>query len=323
VVSRFAVDKIDDPKALIITVNFRQNQCTIRFLKSATQLEGFAACDLLIVNNNSQEESASSLQQACARFSNTELLQSPRNTGYFGAANWALRNYLEHRQLPEWVVVCNNDVVFSDQQFLLHLLKKNSAASAMLAPSITSGLTGHDENPSLRHRPSRFRMWRYRLWLSSFHMMWFKQWVSPFVRRARYALRRWTFGERDHGSDPIYAPSGSFLIFSRAFFEAGGFIDDGCFLYAEEFRVAEMCRYLRLPIVHDRELRVWHEGGQSTGRMLSRSVFAHQKDGFSYAFSRYESSYPEIRTRPNSVRLGVPDRASKSQPIHAVGDHTR
>jgi GT2 family glycosyltransferase len=313
----------DASKALIITVNFRQDPCTLRFLDSATKLNGFASCDLLVVNNASEDNSASGIRRASAEFRNIELLVSPQNEGYFGAANWALRHYLEIHGTPEWVVVCNNDVVFDDPQFLPRLFKKDPDALGMIAPSIISGLTGYDENPSIRHRPSQFRMWRYRVWLSNYYLMWFKQWLSPFVRRTRYTIKKWTSGADSPAASPIYAPSGAFLIFSRRFFEAGGFIDDGSFLYAEEFRVAEMCRHLGLPVIHDPELRVWHQGSQSTGRMLSRSVYLHQKEGFSYALSRYENSYPELKTTVPRLRISPPGRAPESCPIPTAGEHIR
>ncbi len=310
-------------KALIITVNFRQDKCTLRFLNSASQLDGFEACHLLVVNNNSDDNSASGIRQVAAQFRNIELLASPQNSGYFGGANWAVRNYLESHETPEWVVVCNNDIVFDDPKILHRLFEKDSGTAGIIAPSIVSGITGFDENPSIRHRPSRFRMWRYRFWLSSYYLMWFKQWLSPFVRRIRYTLKKRMHGGDFRAAKSIYAPSGAFLIFSRKFFEAGGFIDDGSFLYAEEFRVAEMCRCLGLAIIHEPALRVWHEGSRSTGRMLSKSVYRYQKEGFSYAFARYESSYPKLGAATRSAREVIPNLGQEAGAMPVVGDHIR
>jgi len=310
-------------KALIITVNFRQDECTLRFLNSATQLDEFAACHLLIVNNNSDNNSASGIRQAAAKFRNIELLASPQNSGYFGGANWALRSYLESHETPEWVVVCNNDIVFDDPKILRRLFERDPDTAGMIAPSIVSGITGFDENPSIRHRPSRFRMWRYRFWLSSYYLMWFKQWLSPFVRRIRYTLKKWMLGSNSRAAKSIYAPSGAFLVFSREFFEAGGFIDDGSFLYAEEFRVAEMCRCLGLAVIHEPQLRVWHEGSQSTGRMLSKSVYRYQKEGFSYALARYESSYPKSGTTTRSAKKVISNLSQEARPMPVAGDHIR
>jgi len=291
-----------DPKAVIITVNFRQDQCTLEFLKSASKLAEFDSCHFLIVDNNSDDGSVNSIRRASLKFSNVTLLSSPQNGGYFGAANWALQRYLVNHDCPDWVIVCNNDIVFGDRRFLLRLVETNPT-NAVIAPCIISGLTRCDANPSIRHRPSRFRMWRYRFWLSNFYLAWFKQALSPYVRRSRM--------RNNSGSDtepfrrrPIYAPYGALVIFSRSFFDAGGFIDGGSFLYAEELRIAEMCRRLRLPIMHDPELRVWHKESQSTGRFLTRAVYQHQKNGFEYALSRYKNPYPELV--PPSLPLAAP-----------------
>lgn len=298
-----------NPDVLIITVNFRQDQCTQRFLKSAAQLDGFNRCHLLIVDNSADADSAFSTQDGATRRNNVERLALPNNAGYFGAARWALHHYLAQHSLPRWVVVCNNDVIFNDPRFLLRLITTDPSTAGVIAPSIISGITGHDENPSIRVRPSPFRMWRYRFWFSSFYLMWFKQWVSPSVRKIRHRIRNWLNGRDASHLREIYAASGAFFIFTRRFFEAGGFIDDGAFLYAEEFRVAEMCRQLQLRVVHDPELKVWHAGSQSTGRMLTRSVYLHQKAGFRYALTRYARSYPELQPRTPSVAIGVPNIA--------------
>ena len=317
----------NDCKAVIITVNFRQNEFAVRFLTSASRLEGFPHCHLIVVDNDSDNSSVSRLRRASAEFLNVELLTSPENGGYFGAASRALRHYLESHSVPDWVVISNDDVEFEDSQFLQRLFQKDPMSAAVIAPSIISSLTTHDANPSIRRRPSRLRMWRYRLWLSNYYAMWFKQWLSPYVRRARFGLSNRTPAPAKSVSSQIYAPHGAFMIFSRKFFEAGGFIDDGSFLYAEEFCVAEMCRQLRLPVIHDPELRVRHAESQTLGRMLSRRVYQHQKNGFRYILARYNNSYPELGaafgTGPLSAKTTLPDAATDRHPFPATGEHVR
>ena len=302
----------DDAQALIITVNFRGVDASLRFLNSASNLERFDSCHLVVVDNDSKDGSIYSIRRAIYGFSNVELLESLQNRGYFGGASWAFRRYLESHRAPEWVIVCNNDIEFDDSSFLVRLLQRNPMAAGVIAPSIISGLTGHDANPSIRDRPSQFQMMRYRLWLSNYYAMWLKQWLSPFIREARHKFIKRTPSTGEGGNSFIYAPHGSFLIFSRKFFEAGGFIDDGFFLYAEEFSIAEMCRQLGLSVIHDPELRVWHAEGQSTGRMLSRSVYQHQKRGFAYALRRYNNLYPEIEAAAPVIRKPIPDAASNA-----------
>jgi GT2 family glycosyltransferase len=317
----------DDARALIITVNTRHPECTLRFLDSISSLDGFPRCDLLIVDNNSDDGSVSRIRQAISGFSNVELLASQHNRGYFGAASWALRHYLESHSVPDWVVVSNDDIEFEDSQFLRRLFQKDPMSAGVIAPSIISSLTAHDANPSVRRRPSRLRMWRYRLWLSNYYAMWFKQWLSPYVRKTRYRFSNRTPAPAKGVRSQIYAPHGAFLIFSRKFFEAGGFIDDGFFLYAEEFCVAEMCRQLRLPVIHDPNLRVRHAESQTLGRMLSRRAYQHQKNGFRYIMARYNSSYPELGaalgTSPLGAQTTLPDAATDRHPFPATGEHVR
>jgi GT2 family glycosyltransferase len=305
---------IPDSKALIITVNYCNAEATLEFLTSASRLEGFENLDLLVADNDSTDDSVVRIRRAISQLSNVEVLASDLNRGYFGGASWALRQYLARHVTPDWVLVCNNDIVFDDPRFLSRLLAEDPASAGVIAPSVISSLTGHDANPSIRRRPSRFRMLRYRLSLSNYYVMWFKQWLSPLVRRVRHKLYKWTASSTRGLRSPIYAPHGSFLIISRKFFEAGGFIDDGFFLYAEEFCVAEMCRHLGLPIIHEPELRVWHNENQTTGRMLSRKIYSHQKSGFRYALARYEHSYPELgNTRPIVATVVVEEASDTSQ----------
>jgi GT2 family glycosyltransferase len=287
------------PKVLIVTVNFRQAECTLRLLNSVCQLDGFARCHLMIVDNNSVDGSAECIRQATSSLSNVELLESPNNRGYFGGAKWALDQYLSRHGVPDWVIVCNNDIVFDSPDFLNTLLARDPRAQAILAPAVISELTGFDSNPMIVKRPSRLRTLRYRFLLSTYRVAWCTQWLAPLVRKGRHRLHKGGSSRRNTRTQ-IYAPHGSFVIFSRRFFEEGGFIDDGCFLYAEEFGVAETCLRLGLPIIHDPELRVSHNDNQTTGRMLSRGGYLLQKESLKYALGKYFQS-----------GLGMSDRTSR------------
>jgi GT2 family glycosyltransferase len=307
------------PGALLITINFRQANCTLELLNSLFLLEQFADSHLIIVDNNSDDGSALRLGQALCGRDNVELAVSPRNRGYFGGASWAFDRYLTDHCLPPWVIVCNNDIVFDDPQFLRKLIDIDPMTVGVLAPSIISRLTAHDANPSIEERPSAFRMLRYRIWFSSYYAMWIKQWLWPFVRKARKELRGRQPVSGSSLKREIYAPHGACFIFSRQFFEAGGFIDDGTFLYGEEFLVAEMCRHLCLPVVHDPALRVWHAEGRTSGRMLTREIFQHQKNGFRYALSRYKCSYHELVTPRSGIETQAVAESGTARSLPAVG----
>jgi len=65
-------------------------------------------------------------------------------------------------------------------------------------------------------------------------------------------------------SEVVYAPHGAFMIFAREYFERGGTLDVGAFLFAEEGFVAETCRKLGLDVLYDPTIEVLHDEHVST-----------------------------------------------------------
>jgi GT2 family glycosyltransferase len=252
-------------------------------------MDGFSDCRLVIVDNNSGDGSAERIWQAIDEFSNVEIMISSSNLGYFGAAKWALDECLAQHGAPDWVIVCNNDIVFDSPSLLSGLRAYDPQSVGVLAPAVISSLTGFDSNPMIQHRPGRIRKLRYRFLVSTYYLAWLTQTFAPLVRKGRRRLRAGRPNGPDFGAR-IYAPHGSFIIFSRRFFEKGGFIDDGCFLYAEEISVAETCWRLGLPVIHDPQLRVSHNDSQTTGRRLTRSGYLLQREGLHYALVKYLES---------------------------------
>jgi GT2 family glycosyltransferase len=293
------------PKVLIITVNHKGAPSTLKFIESVKKLEARNEAYVMIVDNASADGSVRLIRQAIEGLDNVELMESPVNAGYFGGANWALLQYAARRERPDWVIVCNNDVSFDDSFFLVKLLQRDPEEAGMLAPAIVAELTGLDCNPFLRARPTRWQIQRYRFWLSHYYLMAFKQNFAPLARVVRHKLNWLRKKNVSGGRAAIYAAHGAFMVFSRRFFDQGGFIDDGFFLYAEEFCAAEICCRLRLPVVHDPDLKVSHQGHQTVGRYLSRRVFRYQQDGFGYALKRYLKEMPPFGISGREKEISV------------------
>lgn len=280
------------PPVLIITVNFRRPDCTLAFLQSAAQLDDFECCHVVVVDNNSGDDSISHIQRAVKRFENVNLLASPENRGYFHAAKHAFDSFLEENCTPDWVIICNNDILFDRRSFLTELVSHDPNSIGVLAPAVISEITGLDSNPMIAKKPGMLRILRYRFLLSNYLIARLTQRMAPLVRQLRYRLR--DFAESSEGrSRQIYAPHGAMLVFSRTFFQRGGSIDDGSFLFGEEIGVAETCLRIGLPIIYDSRLHVLHKDNQTTGRTLTAETYRHQKLGLQYAISKYLSAQHE------------------------------
>jgi GT2 family glycosyltransferase len=199
--------------------------------------------------------------------------------------------YLREHTLPDWVIVSNVDLLVADAQFLDKLAALRARPRlGVVAPSIRSALTGRDQNPFMRKRPSAMRMhvykWMFRSWLvlnayelasAAFHK----------VRNAGRARPGASAGLRENSAGTIYAPHGSFLIFSKEYFRDGGNLDFPCFLFGEEVYLAEGLRKLGLDVVYEPSLEVVHQEHKSTKMVKSRKLARAVASSAAYCADTY------------------------------------
>ncbi len=284
-------------RILVLVVHYRSSDALLGLLNGARWLDGDEDAKLTIVDNASGHEELSIIRAALNEFSNARLLESPTNRGYFGAARFAFDHYLEQgKGLPDWVIVCNHDIEIEDKEFFSKLLSQDPGTVGVIAPRIRVLPGGADQNPFMRRRPGALRWAHLRLVSSNYWAAAIWDWLS----RRKSEFRSWV-GKRRSASlndnakhESIYAAHGSFFIFSRRYFEAGGYLDGNLFLYGEEISVAEICRSLGLRVIYEPSLCVLHREHQSTGRVLSRFTYECQKKALRYITSRYFSRSQEF-----------------------------
>jgi GT2 family glycosyltransferase len=278
---------------LMIVVHWGDAGQTLRLIESAGAVKRSTELHLLVVSNDPAEEHFRILRLSATGMSNVEVIQSTVNRGYFGGAKVGLEHYRATRgELPGWVIVSNNDVVIQDESFLEKLVSLDPKAVGVIAPHIQVWPGNLDQNPFMRRRPGRLRWAQLRI-VSSYYPL---AAIWDWLWRRKVELRSWLAAQRRESTpnsvamrERIYAPHGSFFIFSRRYFEAGGYLDGNLFLYGEEISVAEICRQLGLAVVYEPSLRVIHKEHQSTGKILSRFTYECQKKALQYLTSRYLS----------------------------------
>jgi len=284
--------------AFLITVNYKGEQSTLELLASLSRLSEFSSLDVIVVDNGSGEENLSQLRAAIESLPNVQLLKSATNRGYFGAAKFAYDHYLgQGHELPDWTIVCNHDIVIDDPDFLLKLSSEDWRSAGVLAPRVRLAESGTDQNPFMRHRPGWFRRASLRLVYSNYPFAILWDWLS-YKKRALNQRIHSLPSKRILKRENIYAAHGSCFIFSKQFFEAGGFLDDDLFLYGEEISVAEICRSLGLPIIFDPVLSLSHNEHTSVGQAVSRFSYGCQKKALRHVTARYFAGGREATKRP-------------------------
>lgn len=285
--------KVGKSKAVVITINYKSADSALAFLASLERIKAFSEIEVIIVDNSPGDEGLSRIRTAVAKCTNAELLESSTNRGYFGAARFAFDHYrAQGNLLPDWVIVCNHDISIEDKDFFTKLLQENPEGVGVIVPRIL-GLPGKvDQNPFMRRRPGRLRWTQLRLVSSNYGIatLWDWLWRRKSELRSWLAVRRKdSLLIRKAKHETVYAAHGSFIIFSRRYFEAGGFLDGNLFLYGEEISVAEISRLLGLPVVYVPSLCVFHKEHESTGKSLNRFTFECQRKALRSLSSLYMS----------------------------------
>jgi hypothetical protein len=85
----------------------------------------------------------------------------------------------------------------------------------------------------------------------------------------------------------IYAPHGSFVIFSNQYFKRGGWIDSNYEMYGEEVTTAEIAKKNKIPIFFVPDLKVLHVIHSSTTSHSWKREFNYAKTAYLY----YKTAY--------------------------------
>jgi GT2 family glycosyltransferase len=251
---------------------------------------------LILVDNTERGDPSEFFRQIGEANTNVKCLQAPHNLGYFGGANFGLGQYLASSPLPDWVVVCNVDIEFRDSQFFSTLQELDATESlGLVAPRIWSARWKRDLNPKISQRPTKGRMFLYKLIFGNYYLQMAYEILSFLKNGLRAAIREGLAMFRGHpkidkqtkDASSIYAPHGSCMIFSRRYFRAGGNFEYSVFLFGEEIFVAETAKGLGLAVRYCPWLGVLDNEHASTGIIRSRKVAGYMKDATNYLVEHY------------------------------------
>ena len=278
-------------KVNIVTVSYRNHADTRAFLDSLATVRGFQECNVTVVNNAVGSEDLAEIDEIAASFEGSlTMVHSAENLYYWGGAESVVRRMLDSDSGGvgfDWLIICNNDVLFNDAGFLETLRSCDASDHGVIAPSIISLATGRDQNPFLRKPPGMFQLIKWRALFSNFP-------VAKVLLGLRWAigpLRRFMNRSRLEGGvggrGNIYAPHGAFMIFSRRYFERGGWLDTTVPMYMEEITTGAIAEQIGVPVLYCPVLQVHHCEHATTGTTLTRVRWSRGRVGFSYLLRHY------------------------------------
>ena len=270
---------------LIITVNYRNTSVTEDFIHSLEKVHEFQRVQLVIVDSASTNATKEELEALLHNSSlQTQIICSDQNTYYWGGVALAIKHLkLEFSMGPKWLIACNNDILFTQQDFLKQLIALDPDKYPVIGPTIYSSVTRKNLNPAMAKPFNIFGKFYYSILF-----------INPKTARLIQIIRKMTqklfysvFKRSTPTSGKIYAPHGSLMIFSKHYFTRGGWIDDNFKLYGEEISTAEIALNNNLEIHYLPQLEVSHVEHSSTGTNIWQDWFYHAKETYKYLKKAY------------------------------------
>jgi len=275
-----AVPTIHDD-VLLICVNYRKPAETKRFVSSAREQSLNSSLRVVVVDN-SPFPGEGGVADQLEGDPNLKAIAPEKNLGYFGGAELALREHLQSHPLPDWVIVSNPDVYFREHDVLKRLCDSHRGSEpAVIAPSIRTLESFVDQNPYMRVRPSRFRM-RLNSWVfSRYPIDVVYQGLSWIKHRSLDGVTKEPVS-RASSPSKIYAPHGSFIALHRSYFEHGGTLEYGAFLFGEEIFVAETARRLGLTVLYEPSIVIEHTERRTATGLWNRDISRYRRQASRY-----------------------------------------
>ena len=276
-----------DRKIVLLTATHYNNQSEVLgFTKHVNGLALPAGYELYIAVADNSENWDPELGE----INNVSIFRPSENLGYLNGCAFALQCWSnDNKESPEWVGVVNTDIELSPEFMTKLLGQPFSDSVAVIAPDILLP-SGERQNPHLGRRLTRIQILLYG-WIFGNKILGRLYLLAHALRKEIQSFPR--TDELDEQMVTIYAPHGSAIFFSELFFDAGGRLEYGGFLYCEELHVAEQALRNGLKIVWTPGISLRHNQHSTTSNleMFSRIGWMHQS--YRYIFEEY---YRDNRT---------------------------
>ena len=265
----------------LITVNYKDTELTKYFIESLEKFSKFKNLKVFIVDNHSSKDSRKKLEKIKLKsMLQIKIFSNEKNMYYWPAANkLILDNFKKYKTHPDWIIVCNNDISFIDDNFFNKLSKYNNKVFHIIGPKILNNKNA-DLNPFMEREMSRTKRWYWRIYFKNYY---FSQ-ILIFLNNLR---KKFKYKTNQRKIRKVYAVHGSIIIFSKEFFRKGGMLDTNFELYGEEITTAEISKKYKCETYYIPHLKVFHNEHSSTKKINKKKIFFLAKKTHEYFIRSY------------------------------------
>ncbi len=258
-----------------VVLNYKTSYDAIALVENIAKQLWHKDIKVYIVDNDSNDESIEKFKKIKSNI-NIELIESKINLGFAKGNNLGIKKALLDGF--QFIIASNSDILIENQPDFLEKIYKiyeEDHNIAVIAPTIKN-LDGVYQNPFRKKRFSFKEIIKMKFfYLSGFYKLYYLLRVYIFYglitymaqKRVQRAIENFS-NNQVPSSGYIYAPHGSFLIFTPTFLKYFDGFDNKTFLYCEEFILAEKLRQNNLKCWYENTLNILHKECQSTEKVV-------------------------------------------------------
>lgn len=250
-----------------VILHYGNVQVTQDCVASILQLHTEDDIRVVVVDNdtNKSVDERQELKDTVLLSSQVEVIQMQEKSGFSRANNEGYM-YIRKMYNPDYIVMTNNDIVFTQVDFIDKIkLSYVNCRYAVLSPDVISRESGEHQSP--------IGMIERKLWQTNYTIA--MNWIClrlfplvyPFIKSRFQGVKNTDCETKTYLEDIV--PCGACIVFSRLFIalEESAFYPETEFYY-EEYILHYRCKVLKYKIVFDPALNVIHGDGVATKKSI-------------------------------------------------------
>lgn len=249
--------------------NYTKKMCESLRLQSRRGLDFVISCS--IVDNSTNDEDSKEIEVFSKKYSWIDYIRAPTNLGYFGGLNYGLS--MAASVDPDFVVICNNDLVF-DEEFCNKIFRKTYDANIFAVCPAVITADGIHQNPHHLKKISWFRLFQFDLFFSNYYMA---RLMSQFLRLVRPVKS--SPSQPQEGCE-IHIGIGACYVLTSEFLRRFNKLNFPHFLYGEEVYFSDQIHSAGGILWYDPELLVHHAESATLSKIPKRTAYEFARRGY-------------------------------------------
>jgi GT2 family glycosyltransferase len=252
-----------------VFTNYNSSEDTRNAIQSINSTMEKSIYQIVVVDNNSNEESVQALKLLEEDFSNIHLILSRENVGYFKGLNLGIKYIRDNFKEISYLVIGNNDLVFP-ANFYSAILKNSEILRtyAVISPNIVTR-EGIHQNPQVIKKISTLREIVYDLYYLNYYFAIIIKKIAEFTHKLTDRQDEKAF----RIPQEIYQGHGSCYILGPVFFENFEQLDAPTFLMGEEFFLSLQLQRKNLSVYYVPDITVLHECHSSIAKVPNKKMW--------------------------------------------------